>query len=180
MPYPSPETVSQEEFIGILARLRLLLRNLPSQLPRQDGFNSKYGSFLNFGLDQEILEKTGDEIATLGEQLERIFGWQAHTMGDGIIPIIERGNAICALVPILDKYSKKYPDNNVLKKWGIDIALGAEKVFELHQVPVRWFRWIQLSEKLLNLSRGPQRQLCKHQCPPIGIGSVRNMVFFVF
>jgi hypothetical protein len=87
-------------------------------------------------LDQDILEKTGDEVATLGEQLEHIFGWKTRTTGDGVIPILERGKAICALHPILKQYFEKYPDNNVLKKWIIDIALGAEKAFATHQVPV--------------------------------------------
>jgi hypothetical protein len=122
MPYPPPESVSREEFKKILAQLRLLLMNLPSQLPRRDGFNSAYSTFLNFGLDPDILEKTGDEVATLDEQLEHVFGWKARTTGDSIISIVERGYAICALVPIFEKYFEKYPNNNVLKKWVIDIA----------------------------------------------------------
>jgi hypothetical protein len=36
-------------------------------------------------LDSNILEKTGDEVATLSKQLEYIFGWKAHTSDDGII-----------------------------------------------------------------------------------------------
>jgi hypothetical protein len=87
-------------------------------------------------LDLEILDRTGDEVATLDEQLEHIFGWQARTTGDGIIPIVERGHAICALHPILKTYSEKYPENNILKKWVIDVAIGAEKVFRKYQVPV--------------------------------------------
>ena len=53
--------------------------NLPSELPLRDAFNSKYSTFLNFNLDPEILDKTRDEVATLGEQLEHIFGWQTRT-----------------------------------------------------------------------------------------------------
>jgi hypothetical protein len=137
MLYPSPEKASREEVIKILMHLKCLLRNLPLQLPCQDSFNSKYRDFLDFSLDEEILEKTGDEVATLGEQLEHVFGWQARSTGDGIIPITERGHAICALHLILEKYSTKHPDNSVLKKWVIDIARGAEKVFRIHNVPVR-------------------------------------------
>jgi hypothetical protein len=136
MPYPPPETVSSGEFIRILGQLRQLLGNLPAQLPRRDGIDSIYSTFLNFSLDEDILDKTGDEVATLGEQLEHIFGWQARTTGDGIIPIVERRQAICALLPIFEQYRKKYPNNNVLKKWVIDVALGAEKVFKIHQVLV--------------------------------------------
>jgi hypothetical protein len=139
MPYPSPETVSRDGIVKILDQSKILLNNLPLQLPRRDGSNSQYHAFLNFSLDQDILEKTGDEVATLGEQLEHVFGWKARTTGDGTIPIRERGKAICALHPILKQYTEKYPDNNVLKKWIIDIALGAEKAFAAFQVPVRLF-----------------------------------------
>jgi hypothetical protein len=93
---------------------------------------------LNFSLDKDILEKTGDEVATLGEQLEHVFGWQLRTTGDGVIPIVEHGPAICALHPILEEYSAKYPNNNVLKKWIVDIAIGAEKAFKIYDVLVRF------------------------------------------
>ena len=139
MPYPSPETVSPKELVEILAQLKLLLTNLPSELPLRDPSDSKYRTFLYFKLDPEILDKTEDEVATLSEQLEHTFSWQAArttTTGDGIIPIVERGDAICALHPILKTYSEKYPENNVLKKWIIDVALGVEKVFRMHQIPV--------------------------------------------
>ena len=92
--------------------------------------------FLSFALDPEILEKTGDEVATLGEQLESIFGWKAHTSGDGIIPILEWGKVICALQCLLKKYHEKYPESNVLKKWVIDITTGTEKVFALYKIAV--------------------------------------------
>jgi hypothetical protein len=46
-----------------------------------------------------------------------------------MIPILERGNAIHALHPLFTEYYKKYPDNNVLKKWVIGVTAGAEKVF---------------------------------------------------
>ena len=127
MAFSSVESISHEDFVTILARLDILLSNLPAQLPAVDGPSSRYGTFLSFGLDADILEKTGDEVATLGEQLEHIFGWKTRTSGDGIIPILERGNAIRALHPLFTEYYKKYPDNNVLKKWVIDVTAGAEK-----------------------------------------------------
>jgi hypothetical protein len=129
---------SGEDFTAVLDKLEFLLANLPSQLPLLDGFESQYYSFLSFNLDPDILEKTGDEVATLGEQLEFIFGWKARNSGDGIIPILERGKAICALHGILKLYYEKYPTNNVLKKWVIDITTGAEKAFEIYGVPVRY------------------------------------------
>ena len=137
MPFPSAEKVSSSEFANILSRLEFLFGNLPAQLPTGDGPDSRYGNFLTFSLDSEILEKTGDEVATLGEQLEYIFGWKARTSGDGIIPILKCGKAICALHPILKHYHEKYPQNNVLKKWVIDVATGVEKAFEKYGVNVR-------------------------------------------
>ncbi|KAG2116350.1 hypothetical protein BD769DRAFT_1778182 [Suillus cothurnatus] len=69
-----------------------LLHFLLAPLPLADNYyDSQYPSFLQFSLDPDILEKTGDEVATLGEQLESVFGWKARTSGDGVIPILERG-----------------------------------------------------------------------------------------
>ncbi|KAG1908395.1 uncharacterized protein F5891DRAFT_973815 [Suillus fuscotomentosus] len=107
-----------------------------THLPLADNYyDSQYPSFLQFSLDPDILEKTGDEVVTLGEQLESVFGWKARTSGDGVIPILERGKAICALHGILMLYYEKYPTNNVLKKWIHDITAGAEKVYKMYGVP---------------------------------------------
>ncbi|KAG1887116.1 hypothetical protein F4604DRAFT_1233114 [Suillus subluteus] len=125
------ESLTSQEFVDVLDKLNILLTNLPSQLPlANDYYDSQYCSFLSFPLDPDILEKTGDEVATLGEQLESVFGWKARTSGDSIIPILERGKAICALHGILKLYYEKYPTNDVLKKWVNDITAGAEKVYE--------------------------------------------------
>jgi len=69
-------------------------------------------------------------VATLGEQLVYIFGWKACTLDDGIIQILKCRKAIHALHSILKNYHEKYPENNMLKKWVIDVATGAEKVFK--------------------------------------------------
>jgi hypothetical protein len=78
----------------------------------------------------------GDEIATLGEQLEGIFGWKAHTSGDGILQIFEQGVCNCVLHLLLQGFHNKFPHNNILKKLAIDVAEGAEKVFTTHGVAV--------------------------------------------
>ena len=96
MGLPSADNILHEQVVAVLAHVNFLLANLPKQLPTEDGPDSWYGTFLSFALDPEILEKTGDEVATLGEQLKSIFGWKAHMSGDGIIPILEQGKAICA------------------------------------------------------------------------------------
>jgi hypothetical protein len=132
------KSFSHKEFSEVLDRLKNCLANLPSLLPSGDGPDSLYSFFLSFGLDSEILDKTGDEVATLGEQLKHIFGWKTQSSGDGIIQIRERGKAICALHPILKQYYKKYPSNNVLKKWVIDVIAGVEKAYEAHGVAVSY------------------------------------------
>ncbi|KAG2345131.1 hypothetical protein BDR05DRAFT_947067 [Suillus weaverae] len=111
------ELLITEEFVNVLNRLNILLTNLPSQLPlANDYYDSQYPSFLSFSLDPDILKKTGDEIA-----------------------ILELGKAICALHGILKLYYKKYPTNNVLKKWVDDITARAEKVYEMYDVPILEF-----------------------------------------
>src|SRR5882762_1777893 len=95
------DNITHEDFTKSLSRLDYLLSNLPEQLPCADGPDSRYGAFLSFELDSDILEKTGDEVATLREQLEHILGCKARTFQDGIIPILERGKAIGALQPLL-------------------------------------------------------------------------------
>jgi len=47
--------------------------------------------------DPDILDHTGCEVATLGEQLEGIFGRKARTSGDGVLPILERGQPFVLL-----------------------------------------------------------------------------------
>ncbi len=76
--YPAPKTVVSEGIQRILDDLNNLLSNLPAELPCRNTTGSKYGTFVNFNLDEDILDKTGDEVATLGEQLEHMFGWQAY------------------------------------------------------------------------------------------------------
>jgi hypothetical protein len=108
LPHSGVEHLSPEEFSGVLDRLKHLLANLPSQLPSGDGCNSLYGTFLSFNLDSEILDKTGDEVATLGEQLEHIFGWKTRSSGDGIIHIRERGSHLC-LAPHTEAIPRQIP-----------------------------------------------------------------------
>jgi hypothetical protein len=144
------------DFDVILSRLGVLLTRLPFQLPNPSPSHSQYSSFVNFSLDPDYLEKTGDEVATLGEQLEQVFGWRARTTGDGIIDIEERGEAICALQPLLLGFYKRFPSNSVLQKWIVDILAGVEKVFHRFQVPVCSFINLKLFLQLINIPRFPQ------------------------
>jgi hypothetical protein len=107
MPFPPAEKVSQNEFAEILSRLDFLLANLPTQLPSGDGPESQYRDFLSFGLDSDILEKTGDEVATLGEQLEYIFGWN-------VLRAVQSGDSTAANESEADGGLESDDDNEVM------------------------------------------------------------------
>ena len=57
-----------------------------------------------------------------------MFGFKARTTGDGVVEIKERGAGGAALVGILQSFFESDPSSNVLRKWIIDVAKGAEKV----------------------------------------------------
>ena len=131
-------------FSAYLARLRSLLdpENLPVALPLHDeATKSIYGAFLHFTLDHDTLEKTGDEVGAFSEQMKAIFEWKTCSIGDGIIPIKERGRALSAAVDVLSRFHEKYPNNAVIQKWGFDIGKGVEKVYRIHGHEVRLSRF---------------------------------------
>ena len=82
------------------------------------------------------MEHTGDEIGALNEMLKASFGWKARMMGDGILPVLERGDGICALPHVLRGFFQRFPNNNVLKKWILDIETGIEKAYKEHNTKV--------------------------------------------
>ncbi|KAF9521628.1 hypothetical protein CPB83DRAFT_900472 [Crepidotus variabilis] len=125
----------KEASLTVLDHLKLLLDNLPTQLPEHLDGTSKFTDFLNFSLDRDLLENTGSETSTLSEQLKRVFGWQSRTTGDGIVPILERGDAVCAVHGVLLSFWEKYPQDAVLQKWIQDIVEGAEKAYHTYRVP---------------------------------------------
>ena len=63
-------------------------------LPSSNSFFLQYSTFLSFTLDLDILEKTGDEMATLGEQLED--GMHEH-LGMASFPFWNRPFVHCTL-----------------------------------------------------------------------------------
>ncbi|KAI0309433.1 hypothetical protein OF83DRAFT_1179629 [Amylostereum chailletii] len=125
---------------SLLEELRTLLDNLPSQLPLQDGIQSKYGRFLNFDLDPDLMEKIEDEVGVVSEQFKAVFGWQTRTAGDGVIKLVERGRALSTVVDVLSLYLDRNPGNAVLTKWAEDIAEGARKAYQDHAVPIPTIR----------------------------------------
>ena len=109
MSFPPAEAISDEQFRDALTTLGCLLSHLPEQVPHRDKGDSTFQEFLPpFVLDADYFEKTEDEIATLGEQLECAFGWKARTSDAGILPIQESGPAICAVHTVLEHYHHKY------------------------------------------------------------------------
>ena len=70
MALPPPEKLMGIQISSTLSKLKYLLENLPPALPLLNV--SRYNTFLTFDLDPEILDKMGDKVATLGEQLEYI------------------------------------------------------------------------------------------------------------
>jgi len=157
MGYPEPTTITNDEFWSILDKLGLLLRDIPKELPDGGTTSTHYGTFINFHLDEELLDKTGDEVSTLGEQLERVFGWKARTSGDGTLPILERGKSIQALHGIFSTFYQKFPENNVLKKWVIDVCIGLEKVYEQYHKEVSATA-IYIMTSLMRVRRFPTTQ----------------------
>jgi hypothetical protein len=137
--YPAPETLSHQDLGPILDKLRVLLENLPHQLPSKSISGpdaSRYASLVGFQPDDELLEMTGSRAGALNLHLEHVFGHAARSTGDGVIPILERGPAICAIYGLLKEYCAEFPNDNMLKKWVIDVAMGAEKVYNTHKVMV--------------------------------------------
>ncbi|EPS96166.1 hypothetical protein FOMPIDRAFT_61824 [Fomitopsis schrenkii] len=133
------EALANGSFASVLTRLRILLAptNLPTALPLRTHADGKYGSFINFQLDQDLFERTESEPGTVNEQFKGIFGWKTRTTGSGIIPLIERSDGLLAFVDVLSRYHAKYPSDEVLMKWGYDILAAAEQVYRQHGLPVR-------------------------------------------
>ncbi|KAG1729099.1 uncharacterized protein EDB91DRAFT_1160234 [Suillus paluster] len=134
MSFPAPESLTPAEFQGILEYLRILLQNLPTAFPVGSAFTSKYLAFLSFTIDAELLDRTGSEIGALNEQFKQIFGWQTRTTGSGIVAIEERGEPICAVVDVLEDFHVRYPTDNVIKKWAVDIGIGVQEVYSQHNI----------------------------------------------
>ena len=131
-----------------LSELRSLLSNLPTSLKLPSASNTVY-PFVGFKLDPELLERTGDEVGALNEQLKGAFGWKSRTTGNGIIPILERGKYICAVADVLEKYMGQNPANAILEKWVADISEGAKKVYREAGLEVSFsFRIVFVSHKV--------------------------------
>ncbi|TFY63854.1 hypothetical protein EVJ58_g2991 [Rhodofomes roseus] len=136
MTLEAPAGGAKQTFASFLSRLRVLLDplNLPPQLPLCCGVDSKYSAFLNFSLDQDLLEMTESEIGTVNEQFKGIFGWQTRSTSNSIIWLEERGEPLLLVVDVLAHYHGKHPTDAVLMKWGYNIGTAAEHAYKQHGV----------------------------------------------
>ena len=133
------EHLSHEDFrCHFLDRLKLLIENLPWQLPVKTEAESVFATFLAFRIDPDLLELMGCEVSALSEQLKRVFGWNAWTTstGDGIVSITERGNGVCAMHKVLRDFWERHLENSVLRKWIFDVLKGVEKAYKVYNLAV--------------------------------------------
>ncbi|ETW77137.1 hypothetical protein HETIRDRAFT_326740 [Heterobasidion irregulare TC 32-1] len=75
------------------------------------------------------MEKIEDEVGVFSKQFKLVFSWQTRSTGDGIILIVEHGQAICAVVDVLWEYHDRYPSNEVIMKWGRDVLRGVRQIY---------------------------------------------------
>lgn len=128
---PDVECLSRNDFrCHILERLKLLLDNLPWQLPVKTATESAFATFWFFRIHPDLLELTGCEVSALSGQLKRIFGWSTRTTGDRIVSITERGDVVRAMHKVFRDFWERQPENNVLRKWIFDVLIGVEKAYE--------------------------------------------------
>ncbi|CDO73916.1 hypothetical protein BN946_scf185016.g73 [Trametes cinnabarina] len=113
-----------------LENLRFLLENLPQSLPEPT--DSPFQHFVNYSADPEDVELIGSVPGAVNRALELAFGYETRLKG--ILPITERGRAVCGLVDALELYrqacDKPESDGMLLKWWG-DIHAGAELAYKL-------------------------------------------------
>ncbi|KAG8685283.1 hypothetical protein FRC08_013211, partial [Ceratobasidium sp. 394] len=110
------------EIEALLAELQALLSTLPPSLPDVPACESKYGALLGFIPDPELVEDVG-EVGAVNTALERMFGHRQ----DGL-KILERGEPIRAIVPVLEKFLKQHSGDIILQKWLTDFVAAAREM----------------------------------------------------
>ncbi|QRV81467.1 hypothetical protein RhiJN_09482 [Ceratobasidium sp. AG-Ba] len=110
------------EVEALLTELAALFSTLPESLPVVEPAQSKYGRFLGFVPDPELVEERG-VVGAVNTALERAF----RDRRDGL-KIIERGKGIESIVPLLEKFLKRYPGDIILQKWLIDFVSAAREL----------------------------------------------------
>ncbi|KAG9087454.1 hypothetical protein FRC06_002533 [Ceratobasidium sp. 370] len=101
---------------ALLTKLVALCSTLPDLLPVVELSQSKYGCFVGFVPDPELVEARG-QVGAMNTALEHAFG---HCQ-DGL-QIVERGKGIESIVPLLEKFLKRHPGDIILQKWLLDFV----------------------------------------------------------
>ena len=117
-----------------LQRLSKYLSHLPSILAVKSPSESRY-NFNNFEPDADWIEDIGI-VGAVNRQLEIQLG----TRADGPIEFTERGPPVEALVSVLSRYTRDFPNNVLLEKWADDALAGALHTFSKLETPVRVLR----------------------------------------
>ncbi len=104
-------------FLDELDLFLFLVDHLPQQVPLKTPDESAFSDFFadSFVPDQEHLEMSGDVCSTISEHLKRVFGWQARTTEDGLIPKLERGPGLKAVHRVLLEYHQQHPNNDLMR-----------------------------------------------------------------
>ncbi|QRV96437.1 hypothetical protein RhiJN_24455 [Ceratobasidium sp. AG-Ba] len=110
------------EVEALLTELAALISTLPESLPVVEPVQSKYGRFLGFVPDPELVEERG-VVGAVNTALEHAFGDRR----DGL-KIIKRGKGIDSIVPLLEKFLKRYPGDIILQKWLLDFVSAAREL----------------------------------------------------
>ena len=104
-----------------LETLHQILENLPDGLPKPDLTQYPFHSVEIFIIDREEVEYKG-EVGALTRLLGVMFGFQTRSQGDSIIPLLERGPTICAVVEVLCRFLDKFTGDAILEKWVDDLS----------------------------------------------------------
>jgi hypothetical protein len=106
-----------------LARLRLLLHNLPDSLLFRNANSTAY----NFSANEDDVADFGDENSAINRTLEISFGDRSKT--NGIVPIKEKGPGIIAVVDVLQKCLTADPGDARLVLWLENLSESAKEVY---------------------------------------------------
>lgn len=126
-----PGRMSTSSVSERLQELRHILEHLPTSLPESPA-SSQFQAFVAFAVDPDDVEWIGSVDGAVNRALEVAFGAEARSKG--VLPIEERGPAICGLVDALEVYQRACarPESDaLLVKWIDDIRAGAERAYKL-------------------------------------------------
>lgn len=114
-----------------LQRLEKYLCSLPNALATKPSSESHY-NFENFEPDVDWIEDLG-LVGAVNRQLKIRLGTRANDP----IEFMERGPSVEALVSVLNRYTKDFPNDLLLGKWVDDALEGAIHTFSKLKTPVR-------------------------------------------